>query len=190
METAPRTTEIPKSTDQIKLTESAVSPEMAVVNTPATLRQRPGSISITATQETSASKTVSQELRTSTTSNTNQPFNLSDLEKAWQQFGETIPEQGRMLSLILNSKPILLSATEFEVTVSNIMQERELKKLQINILEFIRTKLQNSGIQMSLKIMEESETTKASSPEERYRKMAEQNPALTTLRNGLQMEID
>ena len=190
METAPTTTESPKLTEQIKSAESSVSSEKAVVNTPATLRQRPGSISITTIQETSALKTVSQEIRTSTIPNANQPFNLSDLEKAWQQFGETIPEQGRMLSLILNSKPVLLSATEFEVTVSNIMQERELKKLQINILEFMRTKLQNSGIQMSLKIMEESETTKASSPEERYRKMAEQNPALTTLRNGLQMEID
>lgn len=95
-----------------------------------------------------------------------------------------------MMSLMHNTKPKLLSATEFEVTVSNIMQERELKKMQLNILEFIHTKLQNSKIQMTLCITEETETTKTSSPEERYRKMAEQNPALTTLRNGLQMEID
>lgn len=184
------TTEIPISNITNKVTESTLNPNKEAVNTPAPLRQRPGSISITATKEISVSTTVNQEVKTNISSNTNQAFSLSDLEKAWQQFGETIPEQGRMLSLILNSKPILLSATEFEVTVSNIMQERELKKLQSNILEFIRTKLHNSEVQISLKMMEETETTKATSPEERYRKMAEQNPALTTLRNGLQMEID
>lgn len=70
------------------------------------------------------------------------------------------------------------------------MLERELKKLQPAILAFLHEKLQNSKVQMSLKIPEESESEKASSPEERYRKMVEQNPALTTLRNGLQMEID
>jgi DNA polymerase III subunit gamma/tau len=190
VDTTTTSTEAPKTTDKSKTEESSVSFDKPIVNNTSALRQRPGSISITAIQENSAQKAVSTEISVNTTSSPNQAFSLSNLEKAWQQFGETIPEQGRMLSLILNSKPILLSSTEFEVTVSNIMQERELKKLQSNILEFIRSKLQNSEIQMSLKIMEETETTKASSPEERYRQMAEQNPAITTLRNGLQMEID
>jgi len=41
-----------------------------------------------------------------------------------------------------------------------------------------------------LKIAEETEVQRANTPEERYRIMAEQNPALDKLRNGLGLEID
>ncbi len=164
--------------------------EKIKVNTPAPLRQRPGGISITAIQETSISTSEDRVSDVSATLIQNQPFSLAELEKTWYQYGETIADQGRMMALILNTKPTLLSTTEFEVTVSNLLLERELKKMQGSILAFMHSKLKNSQIQMTLKIAEETEATRATSPEERYRKMAEQNAALTTLRNGLQMEID
>ena len=43
---------------------------------------------------------------------------------------------------------------------------------------------------MTIKIAEESAVQRANTPEERYRLMAEQNPALDILKNGLQLEID
>ena len=54
----------------------------------------------------------------------------------------------------------------------------------------MQIKLQNSQIRMTLKIAEETEVQRANTPEERYRIMAEQNPALDKLRNGLGLEID
>jgi CRISPR/Cas system CMR-associated protein Cmr5 small subunit len=43
---------------------------------------------------------------------------------------------------------------------------------------------------MTIKIVEETEIQRSVSPEERYKSMAEQNPALDILKNGLQLELD
>ena len=153
--------------------------------------QKPGSISISAPIVTSSPtptyETKSPEIHVKTE---NKAFNFDDLEVAWLQFSETIPEQGRMKSFILSTKPNLISPIEFEVTVSNTLQEKELKKLQPDLLTFIRSHLQNSAVQMQVKLAEESETQRANTPEERYRILADKNPALDVLKNGLQLEID
>jgi len=84
----------------------------------------------------------------------------------------------------------MTSDTTFELTVSNILQEKELKRLQQDITEFMQLKLQNSMVRMSLKIAEQTEVQRANSPEDRYKIMADQNPALDKLKNGLGLEID
>ena len=154
--------------------------------------QRPGSISISA-------PTIATNQLVSNTSNgvspesiivKNKAFDHDDLVRAWYQFAETIPEQARMTSFFLNTIPQLTSDTTFEITVSNILQEKELKRLQVDIQDFIHTRLENSSIKMTIKIAEETAVQRANTPEERYRLMAEQNPALDILKNGLQLEID
>ncbi|HJV77690.1 MAG TPA: DNA polymerase III subunit gamma/tau [Paludibacter sp.] len=152
---------------------------------------RPGSISISAPivniqqQATTDNQVVAEPIVY-----LNQEFTEDELVKAWQQFAETIPEQVRMTSLFFNTFPKLTSKTTFEVTVSNIFQEKELKRLQQDIQHFIQSKLENSQVRMTIKVMEESAVQRATSPEDRYRIMAEQNPALDILKNGLQLEID
>jgi DNA polymerase-3 subunit gamma/tau len=153
--------------------------------------KRPGSISIssptsTPTQQSEVSNTVVSEPKIIL----NKSFTADELVKAWYQFAETIPEQGRMASFFMNTIPQVTSPTTFEVTVSNILQEKELKRLQSDILDFVHTFLQNSSIKMSVKIAEESASQRVNTPEDRYKLMAEQNPALDILKNGLQLEID
>jgi DNA polymerase-3 subunit gamma/tau len=153
--------------------------------------QKPGSISISAptliSSPTPTYETKNPEIQAKIE---NKAFNIDELEVAWLQFTETISEQGRMKSFILSTKPNLISPTEFEVTVSNSLQEKELKKLQPDLLTFIRSHLKNSAVHMIVKLAEESETQRANTPEERYRILAEKNPALDVLKNGLQLEID
>jgi hypothetical protein len=43
---------------------------------------------------------------------------------------------------------------------------------------------------MTIRIEKETEVQRANSPEDRYRIMAEQNPALDKLKNALGLEID
>jgi DNA polymerase III subunit gamma/tau len=152
---------------------------------------RPGSISISAPIITTQQQvTTDTQVVSEPTVYLNQEFTEEELVEAWQRFAETIPEQVRMTSLFLNTFPKLTSKTTFEVTVSNIFQEKELKRLQQDIQHFIQSKLENSQVRMSIKVMEESAIQRATSPEDRYRIMAEQNPALDILKNGLQLEID
>ncbi len=152
--------------------------------------QKPGSISISAPIVTSAPAASYETTKVEPLPVLDKPFTTDELEVAWLQFTETIPEQGRMKSFILSTKPHLLSETNFEVTVSNHLQEKELKRLQPELLVFIQKHLQNSKVKMNIKIAEETESQKANTPEDRYRILAEKNPALDTLKNGLQLEID
>jgi len=152
--------------------------------------KRPGSISITATNIVATPQAIYSEQKSEEKAVQNKQFTYEELDKAWQLFAETIPEQGRITSFILNTRPKLTSDTTFELTVSNNLQEKELIRLQPDIVEFMQIKLQNSQIRMTLKIAEETEVQRANTPEERYRIMAEQNPALDKLRNGLGLEID
>jgi DNA polymerase-3 subunit gamma/tau len=152
--------------------------------------KRPGSISITASNIVASPQAFYSEKKSEEKAIQNKPFTYEELDKAWQQFAETIPEQGRITSFILNTRPKLSSDTTFELTVSNNLQEKELIRLQPDIVEFMQLKLQNSLVRMTLKIAEETEVQRANTPEERYRIMADQNPALDKLKNGLGLEID
>ena len=152
--------------------------------------KRPGSISISASNTVSTPQVSYSEKKQEEKVTLTNPFTFEELERVWQQFAETIPKQGRMTSFILSTSPKLVSDTTFELTVSNILQEKELKRLQPDILEFMHQKLQNSSITMTLRIEEETAVQRANSPEDRYRIMADQNPALDKLKNALGLEID
>ncbi|HEY6914959.1 MAG TPA: DNA polymerase III subunit gamma/tau, partial [Paludibacter sp.] len=153
--------------------------------------KRPGSISISApTVAAHQPKETANSIVSEPATVLNKPFTADELIRAWYQFADTIPEQGRMTSMFRNTIPVITSPTTFEITVSNILQEKELKRLQPDIQNFIHIQLENSAIRMTIKIAEESAVQRASTPEERYRLMADQNPALDILKNGLQLEID
>ena len=116
----------------------------------------------------------------------NEAFTEGELLKAWQSFSENIPEQQHLLTL----RPKLTNGAEFEITVSNMMQENELKRFQADITQYLRKKLSNATIRMKIKMEEETELQRALTPEDKYKKMVEQNPALAILRSKLQLEID
>jgi DNA polymerase-3 subunit gamma/tau len=152
--------------------------------------KRPESISISRTNVVDSPKETYGEIKTDMPKFENKTFTEDELVQSWRNFANTISDEVRMSSFVLNTKPVLISATAFEITVSNILQEKELIRLQPNILNFIQTHLQNTTIRMNIKLAEESEIQRANSPEDRYKIMAQQNPALDILKNGLQLEID
>lgn len=150
--------------------------------------QPPVSISINssnATSEEIPEKKVTSEIIQ------DENFTDENLVKAWKDFAEILSEEEiRMKTFIQNTEPKRLSETDFEVSVANTLQEKELKKLQPKILSYLQNQLKNSTIQMKIKLMKKTESQKPKNPEERYKTMAEQNPAITVLKNGLQLEID
>ncbi|MDD3320413.1 MAG: hypothetical protein PHS59_03105 [Paludibacter sp.] len=152
--------------------------------------QRPVSISITSPANNPTQESKSVENKTEATVYQNQEYTSEELNNAWKKFADTIPEQVRMTSFIQNTVPVLTPNSTFEVTVSNILQERELKRLQPDIQNFMQSILNNSSVRMTIKIIEESAVQRANSPEDRYKLFAEQNPALDILKNNLNLEID
>ncbi len=151
---------------------------------------RPVSISISpmlnkqqsATQET---KQTSEEATTQ-----QEPYSNAAFERAWKAYIQLIPKIVSVVSYINNNKPAKIAEHSYELTFTNIFQEADFKKELGNISNYLRKELKNSNIQFVTKVVEVAERDKRNDPEDIYRKMAEQNPALNILKKNLNLEID
>lgn len=176
------------------VTESAPIPPVLnkpqQVATPTASYQRPVTISINKAQP------VANNQETVTLRQKQEPVILNDefsdtaLEEAWRSFGVTINDDIKKINFQNTNLPKRIAKNEFEISVNNVMQETELKKIQTDVIQYMINYLKNSSIRMSIKIIEESEMQKTVSPEDRYKQMMEQNPVLEKLRKNLSLEID
>lgn len=160
------------------------------VATPTASYQRPVTISINKAQP------AANNQETVTLHQKQEPVVLNDefsdtaLEEAWRSFGVTINDDIKKINFQNTNLPKRIAKNEFEISVNNVMQETELKKIQTDVIQYMINYLKNSSIRMSIKIIEESEMQKTVSPEDRYKQMMEQNPVLEKLRKNLSLEID
>jgi len=120
----------------------------------------------------------------------NKPYSKDALITHWKEFGKTIPDQVRIVTFLQNYYPTEIGNDKYEIEVSNIMQENEMRKLMPDILQHLRNSLQNKHINISIKLLEDTGIQKSLSPEDVYKNMVEKNPAIEKLRKNLQMEID
>lgn len=158
---------------------------------PTSFNQRPASISIS--KASSTVQAPQQEYKTADiiqTQASNEYFSDEALLDGWIEFGKTMNDEIKSIGFRNTNLPVRVSDTTFEVLVNNVMQENELKKIQTDIVQFLINRLKNSSISMVIKVAEESELQRTLSPEERYKSMVDQNPALEKLRKNLQLEID
>ncbi|MBN2765799.1 MAG: DNA polymerase III subunit gamma/tau [Paludibacteraceae bacterium] len=156
-------------------------------------RPRPVSISINKTQH-SPTNTSAQAGAAQTVSEPavvlNESFNEDQFLNAWRSFTATINDDIKRVGFQNTTLPRLVTGTEFEVLVNNVMQENELKKIQTDIVQYLIVQLRNSGIRMRIRMIEESEKQRSITPEERFKMMVEENPLLEKLRKNLGFEID
>ncbi len=169
----------------------ATQPQVQSIAKPEFSRNtRPVSISISpmlnkqqnATQET---KQTSEEVTTQQEHYSNAAF-----ERAWKAYIQLIPKIVSVVSYINNNMPAKIAEHTYELTFTNIFQEADFKKELGNISNYLRKELKNSNIQFVTKVVEVAERDKRNDPEDIYRKMADQNPALNILKKNLNLEID
>ncbi|HLP04044.1 MAG TPA: DNA polymerase III subunit gamma/tau [Paludibacter sp.] len=168
----------------------ASSPVQRMAQEPKPVFQRPGSISISTPTTIQANSEQPDSKPVANNTLQNKKFGADELIAAWRSFADTIPEQVRIVSFILSTNPVMVSDSLFEITASNSSQEKELKRLQPDILALLQQRLENSSIRMSIKVLEETAVQRANSPEDRYKILVDMNPSLEILRQRLQLEID
>lgn len=118
-----------------------------------------------------------------------QKFTAQQLIDAWNGYANQIQEEHHLKNSMLNCQPDLLNEHLFEVVVNNPMQEQKLLEDKINILNAIKRKLQNTSIDMQVRITVENEKKLAFTPAERFGLMVEENPALQKLKDEFGLEL-
>lgn len=119
----------------------------------------------------------------------NETFTPIQLINEWKAFAEALTEEHHLKNTMLNCLPALLNNTTFEVVVNNPMQEQRLVDHGVDILSNLRHKLRNTNIQMQIRVSEDNEKKLAFTPQEKFKLMAEENDALSLLKDEFGLEL-
>ena len=120
----------------------------------------------------------------------NTPFTQEMLVGAWKKFIETHKNTSpNFVAGICKYDPTLENETEIHYQVDNILVLKDMENMAA-LREFLSTELNNNQYTMVHHIVEKPKETVAYTDRSRFEKMAEQNPNVLTLKNGLGLNID
>ncbi|MDR0348925.1 MAG: hypothetical protein LBH90_05460 [Tannerella sp.] len=118
------------------------------------------------------------------------PFHQEDLTRCWNDYAEKLEKQAHLKNTMLNCLPVLLDTYQFEVVVHNPVQQDELANCCVDLLHVLRTELNNSSIQMLIRIDETNEKKQAYTSAEKYEHLHSINPLLSRLKDEFDLVID
>lgn len=118
------------------------------------------------------------------------PFDNDSLVGEWDNYAATIDKKVYLKNTMINCKPTLQENYYFEVAVHNPGQQEELINNAIHILPFLRQHLNNSRIQMRVRIVEGNEKHLAYTSTEKLELLMKINPTLGRLRDEFNLTLD
>jgi DNA polymerase-3 subunit gamma/tau len=118
-------------------------------------------------------------------------FTKEQFEDAWMALAKTFKQQSPDFYITLTTRmPEVKEDFTIELTIDNVVQEKELIDRKLDILTFLRNKLNNSKLQLLFTLNKNPENIKPFTPQEKFKKMAEKNPAIKKLKDKFDLEID
>ena len=117
------------------------------------------------------------------------PIDPEQLAELWNAYAATIPEETILVNTIRMAPPSMVSPTQFEVVVSTPDQKSRLEAHAIEIYNFLRPRLHNGQLTMSVRLTDATAPTRAYSPREKYQQMVSSNPDLTLLRDAFGLDL-
>ncbi|HLG02979.1 MAG TPA: DNA polymerase III subunit gamma/tau [Bacteroidia bacterium] len=119
-------------------------------------------------------------------------FTQEKLESAWLKYAETVRSKRQETdyhSLTMNM-PVRLSENKVSFTVYNKMAEERLNSTKTELMGFLRNELQNSVFTLEFILSKEEGAQKIYTSADKFRRLAEINPALTKLKQQFDLDID
>ena len=119
-----------------------------------------------------------------------EPFTEIAMQAVWQEYVSKISQKGeKIIASNLEADTPKLNGTVIELEYPNATMKIEVERAQGPLLEFIKRKLSNYDITLSIKVNEEVQRKYAYTGQERYDKLREQNPDLDILRQAFDLQI-
>lgn len=141
------------------------------------------SISNKKEEETSYSGTNMQQ------HNGNNLFSENELINAWKEYANNLNEEKLLKNTMTLYHPRMLSDTLFEVEVNTELNKQYLTDHSITLLSFLREKLKNDDITMTIRISEVNAIKKPLTSREIFDEMVQQNPSLQKLSDEFGLEL-
>ena len=117
-------------------------------------------------------------------------FNERDINYYWQEYAGRLPhEQVAMAKRMQHMRLTLLNDTTFEAVVDNPIVAKEFNELAPTIQDYLRARLKNRKVTMTVRISEPSERVRAYGRDEQFQMMSQKNKALLELKDEFGLEF-
>lgn len=119
-------------------------------------------------------------------------FTEEDLVRCWDAYvtSGVIDKKVYLKNTMINCKPVLQENYFFEVGVHNPGQQDELSNNCVELLNYLRTQLRNTRIQMRIRIIETNEKHLAYTATEKFEHLLTVNPVLGKLKEEFNLTLD
>ena len=118
-------------------------------------------------------------------------FTEDELITAWEEMIQSFEDESpSFISALSNHQPALTEEFEIIQTVDNNLQMGEINLRRQEICEFIKSRLNITSVRFNVTVNEEHTKELIYSPIDKFKQMAEKNPALIQFKNELNLELD
>jgi len=117
-------------------------------------------------------------------------FDQVNLLRVWKNYANQENDDIHLKNTMLNFSPILKENYQIEVEVSNPTQEVKLKEKMPDIYSYLSTQLNNTSIQIEVKLNEENTAHQPFTDRERFQFMASKNPVLNSLVGEFNLRLE
>ncbi|MET3981110.1 DNA polymerase-3 subunit gamma/tau [Mucilaginibacter sp. UYP25] len=120
-------------------------------------------------------------------------FTIDQFLQLWTDHGAKLKKENRaatLYTIFTSVTPKVLGPENFEVPVSNKVQEQAFRDERPYILNFLRTTLKNFCIEVNAKVEESTVVRKPYTAMEKFQYLAAKNPQLIDLKNKFNLDFD
>ncbi len=120
------------------------------------------------------------------------PVTAGKLEEVWRGYCDTVldPHRRNLVATLSKRKPRLEGKHRVVFEVDNDVQQKEIHSGRKELLGYLQEILANTHLRLDLVVLPpEKRTDDAYTPAEKFKKMAEQNPALDKLKKQFDLDL-
>ncbi|NHF59785.1 DNA polymerase III subunit gamma/tau [Flavobacteriaceae bacterium TP-CH-4] len=118
-------------------------------------------------------------------------FTEEEMQRHWYDFVKQIDAKGQKIlaSNLSTDTPKVLKDQTIWIELPNGTMKKEVEREQFGLLAYLRSKLNNHFIDLKITVNEETAKKFAFTPEEKYEKLREKNPAIDLLRQEFDLDL-
>ena len=118
-------------------------------------------------------------------------FSEEDMLKFWNEYVHKLESQGKkiMASNLQTDVPRLKNGYTIWIELPNETMKKEIEREQGPLLNFLKENLENHYLTLTITVNEEVSKKYAFTPEEKYEKLREKNPAIDILRKEFDLDF-
>lgn len=151
----------------------------------------PGTVSIKKTPAKKAAATLQGSPTAEEEKSDADPFTPEQLNACWVSFADQLRiDKPHLFAMMSSRPPTIEDDTDIVITIENKILEEEFREIKGELTAFLRSGLNNYKLNIRAAVIENHTDLKPYTDKEKFKKMVEKNPALQTLREQLDLDIE